>query len=99
MRLLFLMTVLGATMAAQAQPTMRAGAAQVAITPPVGAPMAGYYHSRGAEGALDPLYAKALVIDDGATKVALVALDLISTTVHFTREARAKIEKATGIPG
>jgi len=84
---------------AHAQTTLHAGAAQVVITPPNGAPMAGYYHARGAEGTLDDLHAKALVIDDGTTKVALVTLDLISTTFNLTREARAQIEKATGIPG
>ena len=84
---------------AHAQTTLHAGAAQVVITPPNGAPMAGYYHARGAEGTLDDLHAKALVIDDGSTKVALVTLDLISTTFNLTREARAQIEKATGILG
>jgi neutral ceramidase len=83
----------------QAQPAIRAGAAQVVITPPVGAPMAGYYHARAAEGTLDDLHAYALVLDDGSTKVALVTLDLISTTFALTHEARAQIEKLTGIPG
>lgn len=87
-----------APLAAHAQ-TFRAGAAQVVITPPVGAPMAGYYHARGAEGTLDELYSKALVLDDGKTKVAFVTLDLISTTFALTREARAAVEQATGIPG
>jgi neutral ceramidase len=84
---------------ARAQSTLRAGAAQVVITPPVGAPMAGYYHARGAEGVVDDLHAKALVLDDGSTKVALVTLDLISTTFTLTRDARAQIEKLTGMPG
>jgi neutral ceramidase len=77
----------------------RGGAAQVAITPPVGAPMAGYYHARGMEGVADPLFSKALVLDDGATRVAMVTLDLISTTRALTEKARTEIEKATGIPG
>lgn len=83
----------------RAETALRAGAAQVVITPPVGAPMAGYYHARGAEGALDDLHAKALVLDDGSTKIALVTLDLISTTFALTRESRVQIEKLTGIPG
>lgn len=81
------------------QPVFRAGAAQAIITPPAGAPMAGYYHARGAEGTLDDLYSKALVIDDGLTKIALVTLDLISTTFALTHDARAEIEKLTGIRG
>lgn len=99
MRTLALLFLLAANLSAFSQSNFRAGAAQVAITPPTGAPMAGYYHARGAEGTLDDLYAKALVLDDGSTKVALVTLDLISTTITLTREARAAIEKSTGIPG
>jgi len=60
--------------------------------------MAGYYHLRGAEDTLDDLFAKTLVLDDGTTTIALVTLDLISTTFSLTREARAEIEKLTGIP-
>jgi neutral ceramidase len=99
MRTLALLFFVAANLTAFSQSSFRAGAAQVVITPPAGAPMAGYYHARGAEGTLDDLYAKALVLDDGSTKVALVTLDLISTTLTLTREARAAIEKSTGIPG
>jgi hypothetical protein len=38
---------------------VRAGAAAVKITPPKGAPMAGYYYNRAAEGVHDDLFAKA----------------------------------------
>lgn len=84
---------------AVAETSLKAGAAAVIITPPAGSPMAGYYHPRGAEGTLDDLYAKALVLDDGATRVALVTLDLISTTRSGTEQARAEITRQTGIPG
>ena len=56
-----------------------AGAAAIDITPPPGAPMAGYYHARAAEGVHDPLHARALVLDSGGTRAALVVLDLITT--------------------
>lgn len=98
MRTAVFILTLAAAFSTRAQTTFRAGAAQVAITPPAGAPMAGYYHARGAEGTLDDLHAKALVLDDGSTKVALITLDLISTTFTLTREARAQVEKLTGIP-
>lgn len=79
---------------------MRAGAAAVDITPPARTPMAGYYHERGMEGVLDPLQAKALVLDDGATRIALVTLDLISTTRSLTEAVRAEVHRRTGIsPG
>jgi neutral ceramidase len=78
---------------------LRVGAAAAKITPPLGTPMAGYYHERGAEGVHDDLLAKALVFDDGATKAAIVVLDLISTSRWMVDEARTAVEKRTGIPG
>ncbi|MFO0950078.1 MAG: hypothetical protein U0835_02790 [Isosphaeraceae bacterium] len=77
----------------------RAGAAAVVITPEPGTPMAGYYFAREAEKVHDDLYAKALVIESGGAKTALVALDLISTTRDLVEDARREVEKATGIPG
>jgi hypothetical protein len=76
---------------------LRVGVARVDVTPPVGIPLAGYYHERGADGVLDPLFSKALVIEVERTRVALVTLDLISITRAVTDEARADIEKTTGI--
>ena len=76
----------------------RVGVAAVDITPPLGIPMAGYYHERGADGVLDPLFSKALVIETGGERAALVTLDIISVTRSITDQARAGIEQATGIP-
>jgi hypothetical protein len=78
---------------------LRAGAAAVNITPAPGIGLAGYYFERGADGTNDDLFAKALVLDAGGTKAALVTLDLISTTRPIVEAARREIEKATGIPG
>jgi hypothetical protein len=78
---------------------LRAGAAASLITPPDGTPLAGYYGERGSEGVLDDLFAKAAVLDDGTTKVALVVCDLISLPLPTVAEARRLIEKETGIPG
>src|SRR5688572_8112268 len=45
----------------------RAGAAAVDITPKNGTPLAGYYSYRASTGVIDPLYAKAIVVEqDGA---------------------------------
>jgi hypothetical protein len=78
---------------------LRAGAAAVVITPAPGTPMAGYYHERGAEGVHDDLFAKALVLESGSSRVALVALDLITTTRDLVDDARAEIGKTTKVPG
>lgn len=93
-----LVALAGGTPLAKAE-GVRAGAAAVVITPAAGTPMAGYYHARAAEGVHDDLRAKALVIEADGKKVALVALDLISTTRDLVEEARHEVEAATGIPG
>jgi hypothetical protein len=77
---------------------IRAGAAAVVITPPLGVPMAGYYSERGATAVHDDLYSRALVIESGGAKAALVILDLISTSRAFVEAARKQIESTTGIP-
>ena len=78
---------------------VRVGVAAVEITPPLGIPMAGYYHARGADGVLDPLFSKALVLESEGERAAFVVLDLISVTRGITDRARAEIEQITGIPG
>ena len=77
---------------------LRAGAAQVRITPPLGAPLAGYYYNRGADGVHDDLWAKAIVIEHDGTTAALVACDLIGIPRHLIDASRSAIERATGIP-
>jgi neutral ceramidase len=88
--LLLISTAAGAQM-------LRAGASQVDITPPKGAPLAGYYLNRAATGAHDNLYARALVIDVNGVKVALVACDIVGIEREIIDPARALIAKQTGI--
>ncbi|MHB9009918.1 MAG: neutral/alkaline non-lysosomal ceramidase N-terminal domain-containing protein, partial [Limisphaerales bacterium] len=92
---LALLCVLDAAQAGE----FRVGVATTDITPPLGIPMAGYYHARGADGVLDPLFSKALVIEADGQRAAFVTLDLIGVTRSITDQARAEIAKTTGIPG
>ena len=79
--------------------TLKAGAAKTDITPPLGCDMAGYSgRDRGSETIADPLYAKALVFDDGATQAAIITTDLIGVEAAFVEHVRQIIEEATGIP-
>ena len=78
---------------------VRVGVASTDITPPLGIGMAGYYHERGADGVLDPLASKAVVIETDSERVALVAVDILGITRAIVDQARADIEKATGIKG
>lgn len=85
-------------MAVLANAGFRVGVAQVDITPPQGAPMAGYYFNRAAEGAHDPLYATAMVIERDGVRIALVSCDLLSMPGEVARAARESIARDPGIP-
>jgi neutral ceramidase len=76
--------------------TLRAGVGRVDITPPVGTPLGGYAARQGAPstGVHDPIQAKALVLDDGATRVAIVTTDLVLTNPEIVR----RVAKQAGIP-
>ncbi|QIF01408.1 neutral/alkaline non-lysosomal ceramidase N-terminal domain-containing protein [Roseimicrobium sp. ORNL1] len=76
----------------------RAGAAQVEITPKAGAPLAGYYQFRAAKEVLDPLYSRAVVVEQDGEMAALVVLDLISTTRAMVDASRKLIAEQHGIP-
>ena len=78
---------------------LKLGTAAVAINPPPGIGLAGYYHERGHEGVLDDIVVKATVLDDGQTRAAIVVCDLISMPKWLVTEARKQVEERTGIPG
>jgi neutral ceramidase len=88
--------LLGGT--APAADALRVGIAVADITPPVGFPMAGYYHERLAEGALDPLQAKAIVFRDAHAEAALVVCDLIGIATDLSQAVRQRASERTGIP-
>lgn len=78
---------------------LQAGAARMDITPYVGCPMSGYSaRDHGSESVHDPLYCKALVVDDGETAVAMVTSDLIGIGAELCAEVRRLVEKLVGIP-
>jgi neutral ceramidase len=72
---------------------LRAGAAEAVITPPVGSDLSGYAARPGPSvGVHDDLWGRALVLDDGATRIGLVALDLLGVDLELDaaiREAAA----------
>lgn len=77
---------------------LQVGVAATNITPPRGAPMAGYYRERAADGVLDEIFSKAIVIEQDGAKAAFVSLDIITTTRPITLAARKLIAEQTGIP-
>lgn len=78
---------------------LRAAAAKIDITPPVGTPLAGYGdRDQGSTGVRDSLRAGILVLDDGRTRAALITLDLINAGDDETRLIRELVGSRAGIP-
>jgi neutral ceramidase len=78
----------------------RAGAARVDITPAPNAalPMSGYgSRTEGFKGIHDPIYVRAIVVDDGATQAAIVAWELIFVPDAVWAEVSPRIAAETGI--
>jgi hypothetical protein len=80
------------------QTTLQAGAAAVDITPPMKVTLAGSLTRRYAEGVIDPLHARAIVIDNGQTKVVFVLLDIIAFSHEDCGDVRQGISQALDIP-
>jgi hypothetical protein len=78
---------------------LRAGAAASNITPPLGAPINGYFNDRRARHVHDELHARTLVLDDGHTRLALVVCDSCMIPRAVVDAARGRIEQRTGLPG
>lgn len=78
---------------------LRAGAAAVDITPrefPLNMP--GGFSANMATNAHDPLHARALVLDDGTTKLAMVVVDNLGASPEVIEEAKELAAQRTKIP-
>jgi hypothetical protein len=78
---------------------LQAGFAATCITPVPGDDIPGLFERRLALGVNDPLYARAVVADDGSTCAALVQVDAIAVTEDIVKSARVKATDVCGIPG
>ena len=79
---------------------LKAGAAEVCITPPIGVELAGYGPNlqRYSTAIHDHLMGQALILDDGQTRIAIVTCDLISLSSEFVQQVRQLVYKRTDIP-
>jgi len=77
---------------------MKAGFAEIVITPPDGKCfIAGYSRGVQSTGVHDDLYATAVCLEDGDRRAMLVSYDLIGYDAHPYRKLKGSIGRATGI--
>lgn len=77
---------------------LKAGFGEADLRAPLGGSIPGYFADRKAEGVLDPLMAKAIVLQQDNNLLALVALDLIGVPAPTVAACRKAIAATTGIP-
>ncbi|MBI5010209.1 MAG: hypothetical protein HZB98_11315 [Bacteroidia bacterium] len=84
-------------LSASAQSQIKAGAARVNITPPVGTIINGDFLPGYAVEIHDSLYAKALAFDNGINRVVFVVVDNMTIDALLVSEAKAIITSETGL--
>ena len=79
---------------------LQAGVARIDITPPLGLTMAGYGgRTETANGIEDPLYAYAVVLEQGEEACGFVVGDLIGLPRRLTQMLRERVTELCGLPG
>lgn len=81
------------SLAAHAENIFKASAAVRTITPKGQAYMAGLASNRKSEGVHDDIYARCLILNDGATKLGIVGLDLIGLLQDDVNRIRKKVKE------
>ena len=80
---------------------LRAGAARIDVTPAASSPlpMDGYDGRKGGhKGVHDPLFVRAIVLDDGEHMAAILSCDLVGVEEEFWEPVTERITRETGIP-
>jgi hypothetical protein len=81
-------------------PSLAAGFATVDVTPPDGTVLSGFaVREDPSIGVHDPLYARAMALDDGAARVAVVVVDVIGVDAGMVRAVRRRLRERAGLPG
>lgn len=77
---------------------MKAGFAEIDITPPPGTLKIGWLRKIVGEQVLDPLFARAAVFEDGARQIGFIQLDLLSIRWTQANRVRKQIQSELGLP-
>lgn len=94
-----LVLCLSVTEVQAAETGLRAGAAQVDITPPTGVSLDGVISKNGpVTGVHDRIYSRALVLDDGNTRVAICVNDLCMVERSYFDRVKKIVSEKTGLP-
>ena len=80
------------------QPTLYAGAAKVAITPPLGTIINGDHTMHYARKIHDPLFARALVLRSAETTIALVVVDICVMDRALLDAVKSDLSHRAGLP-
>lgn len=78
---------------------LKTGFAEVDITPPLGTRKIGWLKELVGTEVLDPLFARAAVVDAGEAKVGFIQLDTLSIRWTQVNEIRRRISSQYGFPG
>ncbi len=84
---------------AEDKTSFRAGAASAVVTPPVGSYIAGDARNRKFTGVHDDLFVKAVIVHDGQTAVAFVAVDCLGLVSHTIQQIQSEAAERADLPG
>ena len=80
-------------------PELLAGTAKTVITPPVGHAMGAWVLRQGrSKGVHDDLYARALVLSEGETRIGLVAMDVAGVPREIVDAIKSRVSRLTDVP-
>lgn len=92
------LVLLVAALPAGAGTDFKAGVARTDITPPRGWRLAGDFKERISTNTLSPLYARAMVFQQGRERAAVVICDLLDIDGDVAQRARLRASQRCGIP-
>ena len=77
---------------------LQCGLCELDITPPLGSSMPGYTEERKSTGIMDPLYAKAFIIESEETALAFIAIDALFIPRREAERIRERLLHYIGLP-